>query len=194
VGCRVDFALCTAECALPSSCGERCDADADCASGTLCRPSVTGETRCYPATCASCGGLTPLCSVDDDCSVECIPPERCGSPCSVDADCGADAICYAFSVGGYCVPAAFESACAPCGLRGCVIDTSECTVICDEADAGTDGDAGVPSSCGACCAPCASDADCCPGTICGRRDGADETQCLPAECASCAYGCSIECA
>jgi hypothetical protein len=223
LGCRVDFDACTAECAAPASCGELCGSDADCATGTSCRASVTGELRCYPDACTSCDGLTPLCRIDDACGVSCVAPERCGEECAPGSDCGPSAVCHAFPSGvSRCVPLDFEGACSFCGSLGCSFWPSTCDVTCQDPaqpdagpplpgrDAGPPlpgRDAGAPPigsddagavapptpSCAACCAPCTRDEDCCPGSSCGTRGDTGAQVCVPTECTFCAYGCTFQC-
>ncbi len=180
-GCDVDFTTCSAVCAKPACCDSACTGDADCCAGTHCDPGG----RCTPDVCNSCGGMTPVCQVDASCAADCVAPQSCGSSCTSDAECGADSVCKQLDLGGTCVPKAFDAACAACGSAGCTLRPG-CLVRCGY---GTS-DAGA---CKRCCEPCAIDGDCCAGAICDSNAASGTPHCIPAACASCAYGCSFNC-
>lgn len=149
LGCRVDFAACTAECNAPARCNDDCTSDADCAAGTHCAATVTGLMHCFPDSCGACGGLHAFCQPHPDCTSECIAPPTCAQPCATSADCGASSECHTF-VGGQllCVPVAFQEECNACGAGGCQLHSADCTVICPPplaTDAGPLPDAGPPT-------------------------------------------------
>ncbi len=199
LGCKVDFAACTAECNKPSCCMKDCVDDSQCCSGTKCQPNTAGQKKCFPTACDMCGGMESSCYASADCSIECKPPATCGKECTGDPECGSGSKCNTFESGKKkCVPAAYDAECAACG-KSCTFYGSDCHVECPSTSTGgtgatagsggsSGGTGGTTGTCANCCQPCATDADCCPGNRCGSKK-----QCVPSECGYCDYGCTFYC-
>lgn len=129
-GCAVNYLTCTAECATPQCCLQSCTTSAQCCLGTVCRQTASGERQCVPRACEECGGMTPTCSVDDQCRVSCAPPPTCGDQCQTSAQCGGGLVCRQFSSVRRCVPAQFDDECRRCGAAGCGFNSATCEVVC----------------------------------------------------------------
>jgi hypothetical protein len=73
--CRAS-STCEVECLPPRSCGDPCESDTDCGTGTFCRRFSSGNARCVPHAfdrlCRECGST---CAFDNsDCEAVC--PDR----------------------------------------------------------------------------------------------------------------------
>jgi hypothetical protein len=211
--CTFNSSNCTVTCAQPNCCLAPCGTG--CCAGTSCLTASDGTQACYPTGCQSCGGMTPLCESNSNCSVTCIAPPTCGQACTSSTNCGIDSTCFTFQNGeAYCVPQAFQTVCNACGTAGCVFYPETCSSVCQEPDGGScsfDGGSGAadgggsdsgaidsgppPPACLACCQPCHPDggAACCEGNVCLALDGG-APQCVPSLCQSmCDYGCNYRC-
>lgn len=146
--CTYNASTCTATCTPPACCLGTCSLDGDCCMGTRCLDSQDGTRRCYPTTCAACGGMRPTCSTSQlSCESTCVAPSTCGRACTGPTECGSGSECHTFLDGSkHCVPNAFQSLCNACGGLGCRLLIATCDIECQRPDAGTPPpfDAGTP--------------------------------------------------
>lgn len=156
-------------------CFPRCRADTDCEAPAFCADDLGPEPVCFWRGAAADG---VVCRDDFECRSGLCRGERCLPPCP-DGACPGGLECRAFGRGPFCteLPAALGAECT--ADVECDVDLRCTAGRCLPACAG-----GCPpeASCppeGAQCHPaCTRDADCRPGFVCQRHDGA-HAYCAP---------------
>jgi hypothetical protein len=150
-------------------CFPGCGLDADCESVAYCAHDLAARSVCFWRGAATEG---ELCRRDFECASGLCRGERCLGAC-LDGTCAGGLACRDFRRGAFCtaLPAPIGAECyadAEC-TAGARCNAGRCMPNC--ADACPEQSICPPGA--ALCAPiCARDADCNPGFVCQRHDGA----------------------